>query len=133
MRKTDKTNSKKTRISSERGFTLLETMLAIFILGIGLLGTASMQGMSLRADTTANRISEGVNYGQEKMEELLQGSYTDTDIDIGDHTDNSPPTGYTITWSVEVGPVSSSKKITLDVLKGSKTITQFTCVKSEIY
>lgn len=40
-------------ISKNRGFSLLEAMIGFFILSVGMLGIASLQGMSLKAGKTS--------------------------------------------------------------------------------
>lgn len=39
---------KKLHISHQRGVTLLEVMIAVFVLGVGMLGVAALQGSSMR-------------------------------------------------------------------------------------
>jgi prepilin-type N-terminal cleavage/methylation domain-containing protein len=60
----------------ERGFTLLEVMISIAILSIGLLAIASMQVRAVEGNASADRLTEGTNWGQDKIEELMALPYT---------------------------------------------------------
>lgn len=53
-----------------RGFTLLELLLAITLMTIGLLAIAGMQGVAMKANSSANRISAAAMVGQQVVEDL---------------------------------------------------------------
>ncbi len=53
-----------------RGFTLLELLLAVTLLTIGLLAAAGMQGVAMKANYHANRISVAAMVGQQVVEDL---------------------------------------------------------------
>ena len=44
----------------EAGFTLVEVIIAIFLLAVGILGMASMQVMALQGNSFAGNISESI-------------------------------------------------------------------------
>lgn len=54
----------------ERGFTLLEAMLALSILSIGLLATAAMQDMALRGNVDANELGFATSLATEMAERI---------------------------------------------------------------
>lgn len=56
----------------ERGFTLLETMVAMAILAVGILTACLMQGMALRTSTVAYQRTEANNVAQALVEALQQ-------------------------------------------------------------
>jgi prepilin-type N-terminal cleavage/methylation domain-containing protein len=70
----------------EQGFTLVEIMIAIFVLSIGFLAAASMQISAVNKTSCANRITEAANLAQSKLEELMALQYTAglTDPDLID-------------------------------------------------
>jgi prepilin-type N-terminal cleavage/methylation domain-containing protein len=71
----------------ESGFTLVEIMVAIVILSIGLLASASMQLSAVHVNSSANSMTAAANLAQSSLEELLALQYTQafTDPDlIGD-------------------------------------------------
>lgn len=52
----------------ERGFSMIELLVVAFIMGVGLLGLASLQMMSIRAGGTSTRLSDAVRVGEMLME-----------------------------------------------------------------
>lgn len=62
---------------NQKGFTLIEVMIAIVILSIGILGAAQMQLVSVRGNSDASGESEAVSIGQERMEALLAMDFDD--------------------------------------------------------
>jgi type IV pilus assembly protein PilV len=55
----------------EKGFTLIEIMVAIFILTIGILAVASMQNSSLLGTAKSNAVTQATNVAMDRMERLL--------------------------------------------------------------
>jgi len=53
-----------------RGFTLIETLVALVILSVGLLAVATMSFTYVRANAHSHQMSEAVVLGQAKMEQL---------------------------------------------------------------
>ena len=49
------------RFACERGFTLLEAMIAMLVLTVGVLAVAAMQGNAIRASTVAYERTEANN------------------------------------------------------------------------
>ena len=72
---------------SERGFTLVEIMVAVVVLSIGLLASASMQLSAVHVNSSANGMTAATNLAQSRLEELMALQYTlaftDPDL-IGD-------------------------------------------------
>ena len=69
------------------GYTLIEVLVALGILGFGLLAVATMQVTAIKANARASGMSQGVTLAQGKAEDLMNLSYSAL-IDItGDGTD----------------------------------------------
>lgn len=68
----------------ENGFTLIEIMIAIVVLSIGFLASASMQLLAVDVNSSANCITEATNLAQRKLEEVMARQYTHvfTDPDL---------------------------------------------------
>ena len=140
----DKTDKKKwgteiRRSQNNEGFTLIEVLIAISIFAFGLLSVAAMQISAIQVNSTAGQITTRSTWAQDKLEELMALPYTDpllvdNNSAVGvmtNHTDTSPPTGYTITWSVDNNnPVSSTKLITVTVTGKGKT-SRLTCMRAD--
>ena len=78
--------------NSEKGFTLLEVIIAISILTIGLLAVASMQVSAIKGNTLAFGVTEATSWAGDQIEKLIVLPYdhanlVDTD---GDGTDEDP-------------------------------------------
>ena len=59
------------RIRDQKGFTLLEMLVAGTILAVGLLGIASMMVSAMQGNNYARRVSIATNLAQQKIEEML--------------------------------------------------------------
>jgi type IV pilus assembly protein PilV len=94
-----KSNLKKTTINlkflifnSHTGFTLMETLIAVSVLTIGLLGVTAMQLTSVSGNVFSNEMSVATELGQDLLEKLKASQYTslveDSKLTEGDHTND---------------------------------------------
>ena len=112
----------------EKGFTLIEILIAITILSIGLLAVATMQVSAITGNSLASDLTEATTLASEKVESLLRiadNDYEDANLldtnadgdtgldDIGANADGSQTIGrYTISWNVSVdSPFTDTKTI----------------------
>ncbi len=118
-------------VHGQKGFTLIEVLIAMTILAIGLLGVALMQVTSISGNTFSREMSVATELGQDMLEKLRTYEYTSTATDNallgGNHPDNTDvadglavgvgnaniidergltvgPLIYTRTWTVTDGP-----------------------------
>jgi type IV pilus assembly protein PilV len=63
---------------NDKGFSLLELLVALSILAVGLLAAASMQGVAVNGNSVANRVSVASALAQQVAEDLLSTSVTGT-------------------------------------------------------
>ena len=104
------------RIEAPEGFTLVELLIAITILAVGILGVASMQVSAIRANDFASAQTEAATAGMDRIEKLLRLPYDHADLASGNHTDPSPPNGYTVGWTVtDNSPVNNTKTVAVTV------------------
>lgn len=120
----------------ERGFTLIEVIVAISILTVGILAIASMQIKAMGGNYFASRVTESTSLAQDKLEELISLSYDDAELSAGTHTEASPPSGFTISWDVnDDNPVTDTKLITVSVTpqgKGVPNPAQLTYIRPRL-
>ena len=64
-------------LRNDRGFSLLEVLIAIMILSVGILATTKLQLVFMQGNTKANIITQGTARAQEKIEEILSNPYDD--------------------------------------------------------
>jgi type IV pilus assembly protein PilV len=132
-------DQKKGRPIGEKGFTLLEVIVAISILTFGLLAVASMQMTAIRGNYNASNITEATTVAQDRLEDLMGLLYSDPLLapgnDLSDPNPPSPP-GYTITYDVsDNNPITNTRLITMTVQwqdKGVQKQTVLTCVKPQV-
>ena len=63
------------RRRNQKGFTLLEFLIAVMILSIGLLGMATLTGAMINFNTVAYNSTKAVTLAEEKMEGLRNLNY----------------------------------------------------------
>jgi len=112
----------------QSGFTILEVMIAISILAIGLLAVFSGQNMAIQGNNRASHLTEGMTLAQDRLEELLALPYDDVDATGSPVND---PAGYTITWTVNNGPINNTLLINVTVTgRDLRKPLQLNCIKT---
>jgi type IV pilus modification protein PilV len=112
---------------NEKGFTLLEVIVAISVLTIGLLAVASMQVSAIRGNASAYGMTEATSWATDQLEKLMvlpyeHASLQDTDGDgsagledateASDDNPNPSPTygKYKVYWNVAVNDTANDTK-----------------------
>ena len=87
----------------ERGFTLIEVLIALAIFSIGILGVGTMQLRSTSGNTSARIRTEASVWAQDQVESIMLASYSNTAANT-DLTPGGPyqltQGGYTVNWTV---------------------------------
>ena len=116
-------------LNNERGFTLVEAVVAMLICTIGLVSMAELMAVTLRLQQLGRNSTSAVRLAQDKIDELTTVTFTsatnlqmacggDLDADSANHsdtpledngtpddaTDDTITKGYTRRWLVEAGP-----------------------------
>jgi len=71
--------------NDEKGFTLVEILIAIVVLAIGVLAMGQMQIASIRGNSIANTLTEATTLAQDRMENLIELSYNDNGLSDTDN------------------------------------------------
>lgn len=61
----------------QAGFTLIETLMAMAIFTIGILGLFGMQTAVIRKNLTANNITNGATWAADQVEQIISMNYRD--------------------------------------------------------
>ncbi len=99
---------------NEKGFTLLEILVAVTIFSLGMLAVATMQTTAMRGNTLSRNMTEAIiQYNQNKLEQLLDSDYNHADLNPGNH---GPETdgAYATSWNVVTNsPYDGAKTVTV--------------------
>jgi prepilin-type N-terminal cleavage/methylation domain-containing protein len=71
-------------LTNNKGFTLIETLVALVILTIGILTLNKMQVTSIRGNANASGITSSSSWAAGQVEQLLRLDYDDPLLDDGD-------------------------------------------------
>jgi type IV pilus assembly protein PilV len=118
------------KAAKDKGFTLLEIIIAIGVLTVGLLAVASMQISAIRANSFAGDVTEAAMLAGDQLEKLMRLPYDDADLDdtdddgaagldnTGSNADYPPEEDlaiytvgiYTVCWNVAVDAATNNTK-----------------------
>lgn len=126
--------------NDQRGFTLIEVLIAVVVLTIGILSVNAMQITSINGNLTANRVTESTSWSSDRIESLLSLDYDDAalddddgdgdgglnDIDANaDGNATSPDGAYSIFWNVsEDSPFLGVKTVNVIINTQERSITK---------
>ncbi len=102
---------------SEKGFSLIEVLIALSIFAIGILAVALMLNTSIQYNSSANLMTEATEIAQYQIEKLMSASYNDAELDesLSPYGPNSIGK-YSVSWTVQEGlPMPGMKTIELTV------------------
>lgn len=71
-------------IIRQDGFTLIETMIAMVVFTIGILGLFGMQSAAIKENIAANSITTGSLWASSRVEELIALNYDDAEVSAVD-------------------------------------------------
>jgi type IV pilus assembly protein PilV len=102
----------------DRGFTLVEVMVALVVFAVGALSMVALFPLGSRSVADAGQQTRASELATTTMERLLVTPYLDPTLDAGAHTATGSPFSniYHVTWDVEDNqPVAGCKRITITV------------------
>ncbi len=121
------TDYREKRTMSEKGFTLIELVVAILVFAVGILGIAKMQTISVKGTSYGMHYSQALNIAQDKIEELKPLSMTACNTfnvgspSIAEYTKKAPAgtntddTDYTIRYDVTRVASSDTRQVQMTV------------------
>ncbi len=103
-------------VKEERGFSLIEIVVALVLLSIGILAIAGMQMASVRGNFFSSNISQAALLALDQLETLKNQDITSADLRRGTHTPQAiPGTIFSRGWNVSDVPGTTSISITMTV------------------
>lgn len=101
------------RLKNQKGFTLMEVMIAVIILSVALLALAGLQIVSIRGNAFGGTMTEAITLARDKIEDLKRDDWDN--VVVGNHYDDQVVRGitYVRNWRVETD--GRTKKVTIDV------------------
>jgi len=78
------------KLSEEKGFSLVEMMVAVCIMAIAFAGLATMEVACINGNSIASNVTMGITLAQDKMEELNSVDYNDprvADVNASNNAD----------------------------------------------
>lgn len=93
-------------MNNEKGFSLIEALVATAILSIGIITLITMQTTSVKGNAKARGLTTAASWGQDKLEEFVNTDYGD----IVNGSEPSPDTFYSIAWTVDDNVLASVPK-----------------------
>lgn len=107
----------------DRGFTLVEVLIAMVIMLVGLVAVAQLMAVSVHNHTLGRRNSEASVLATAKLEELSKLNFnTNPAVQIGGNLGanaanfNDTSGVYTRRWLVEAGPTPNTRRVTVRVI-----------------
>ena len=126
---------KGTGISNNRGFTLLETMIALAIIAVALVSLLALGNRSIGVRARLQMITQATLLAQDKMSEIetLAEMRSSADFSDDDGTFDKPFQEFNWRVSYEDTPVASVKMVTVMVLWGDETKNEYVELTSFLF
>ena len=100
------------KIGNQKGFTIIEALIAITLLAVGILAAATMQISAITGNSRANRITEASVLAADQAEWFMSLPYDDPAFVDG----NRVAGNYTVSWTVaDDDPLPNTRTITVTV------------------
>ena len=124
-------------LGNQKGFTMIEILIAITIFAVGMLAVASMQVSGIHGNATANGLTGASAWAADRLEALLVRPYDHIDLDPAGNPHSGGTQGrYTISWNIiENGMMPNTKTIMVNVSyndRGKPKNVSLTYYKSNI-
>jgi len=101
------------RLKNQKGFTLMEVMIAVIILSVALLALAGLQIVSIRGNSFGGTMTEAITLARDKIEDLKRDDWDN--VVAGNHHDDQVVRGITYARNWVVQMVGQTKEVTVTV------------------
>ena len=101
------------------GFTLVEVLMVMAILGIGILAVMTMQITAATSNSNARRMTDGGNYMADEFERLMLLDYDDGVAAYPARANWAPAPPYTVANAVTGVPIPNTQQVDITVTLGT--------------
>ncbi|RPI76926.1 MAG: prepilin-type N-terminal cleavage/methylation domain-containing protein [Desulfobacteraceae bacterium] len=119
------------KVANNRGFTLLEALIATMVLAVGILAVGQMQITAISGNSVAQTVTDIKGWTTDRFESMMSepeayeksAALTDNDPDLAVgqvHTGPALPPGYTMTWTVTEGAIMPETKLITITVTGQR-------------
>ncbi len=119
---------------NNKGFSLIEVMVALGIFSIGILAVASMQISAAQGNLSARMRTEAVTLASDQLEILNSLTYNHGDLAPGAHLDNTDNV-YLLEWTVTEDSTEDFKTIEVSVTwqdRGTEQSTALNYIRANL-
>lgn len=88
------------RLASEKGFSLIECMVAMAVFSIGILAVMGLQFSAISANGGARKISDVLVMAEDQLENFMSLPYNSTELDPALNPHRVDAGGYSMVWTV---------------------------------
>jgi type IV pilus modification protein PilV len=113
-------------LRQEQGFTLIEVMMAMVVLGIGIFSIAALQTRDMAYNNASKRQAEGYTLALDRMERLRAADYIN-DVKTASEVQG----GYTVVWNVKAGGVANTKQVDIQVQWNNRDVATVSFTRTE--
>ena len=104
--------------NNDKGFTLIEMLIAISIFAIGFLAVASLQISAGKNNRTASETTAAVNIASDRMERLMAVQWVVTNTDLNaDGVNDAKIVNLTVSWTPYLSDGATQRNVNIDFIK----------------
>jgi type IV pilus modification protein PilV len=106
-------------MKKQRGFSLVECMIALVIVSVGLLGSGALLGTAIRSGLGSKQLTTAKILAQDKFESLRNQGYAS----LSSGTDTVAQGGFTYQRNWTVATSGNTKKLIVEVAVDGRTVS----------
>lgn len=96
----------KNTLESQKGFSMIELLVAIAIFSIGVLAVATLQVSAISGNGGSRKISDALVMAEDQLENLMAIPYGSAELDPGSNPHQVDAGGYSMVWNVTMADMN---------------------------
>ena len=119
-------------ITNQKGFTLIEVIMAMVILGIGIMSIVALQTRDMMYNNNSRRQAEAYTWAMDRVEFLRALPYNDTKLALN-HSESVFEGPYEVHWKVSDNSinVAYTRKVDVTVYWNNNEISKLTFTRTQ--